>query len=143
MDAAELKKLRESVDASNVRAELREARLDAREQGISLLESISLPQAAKADVMSRVLESVPMKDGALDAVKFKEIVTTEAKRVGALLASVTGAGKVTGMGSGLGAPIVVPEAKKPEEIQAHAVKTFMRLGLTESAAKAAVKGRAA
>ena len=35
------------------------------------------------------------------------------------------------------------EAKKPEESEAARVKTYMRLGLTEAAAKVAVKGRAA
>lgn len=145
MDATELKALQESVKAANdANAKLLERALkgDAREEAARILAGISLHEAAKSLVIENVLRDIPQKDGVLDTVKWTEAVNAEAKRVGAVVSAATGSGQVNGMGAG--APIVpVTETRKPEEILAHAVKTFQRMGLSEAAAKRAALGRVA
>lgn len=145
MDATELKALQESVKAANdANAKLLERALkgDAREEAARILAGISLHEAAKVLVIENVLRDIPQKDGVLDTAKFTEAVNSEAKRVGAVVSAATGSGQVNGMGAG--APIVpVTETRKPEEILAHAVKTFQRMGLSEAAAKRAALGRVA
>lgn len=145
MDATELKALQESVKAANdANAKLLERALkgDAREEAARILAGISLHEAAKVLVIENVLRDIPQKDGVLDTAKWTEAVNAEAKRVGAVVSAATGSGQVNGMGAG--APIVpVTETRKPEEILAHAVKTFQRMGLSEAAAKRAALGRVA
>ncbi len=151
MDAAEIKKIVEAAVAEHT-APLREANTgllaralkgDARELATRLLESITLPAQSKVRVIETVLsQALPVKDGAIDEAKLTEAVSAAAKTEGAYVASLTNAGQVHGLGV---APAAVQEAAqpKPEDIEAHKVKTFMRMGMSEAAAKTAAKGRAA
>jgi len=150
MDAAELKKLQESLAATNAaNAKLLERALksDAREEAERLLETVELTPRAKKEVVARVIESVPTKDGALDTTKLKEAVDAEAKRMGEILAEATGSGRVIGMGS---APVVQIDAKEAErraqiakDEEASAISVFESLGMPKDAATFAAKGRAA
>ncbi len=144
MDAAELTKLQESVkaaNATNARLLERAIKGDAREAATKILDGLSLHEAGKTLVIENVLRDIPLKDGELDAPKFKESVEQEAKRIGAAFSAAGTGSRVVGMGAG--EPITVTETGKPADIEAARVKTFMRLGLTEAAAKVAVRGRAA
>ena len=106
MDAEELKLLRESV----ARLSGKETRREAIQEGARILRDVSLPDAAKEYVIETVLkEALPMKDGALDLVKFTEAVNAEAKR----FAGALGVTRVTGMGA---APVVeITEAQRTQQ----------------------------
>lgn len=110
MDAAEFTKLQES----NRRLLERALRSDAREQGMKLLEGVSLPHAAKLRVIEAVIEAgIPSKDDALDLTKFTEAVNAQAQKEGRYVSELTGAGRVVGMGSG---PIDAdPKLREAEE----------------------------
>ncbi len=146
MDEAAVNKLIESAVAkANAPLIGRALRGDATVLANRLLADISLPEAAKQEVIANVLrEALPVIEGTndLDTAKFGALVTAESKRIGALVSSLTGGGRVTGMGAP-GEPIRTTEAVivKPEEVLAKSVKTFMRLGMSEAAATAAAKGR--
>lgn len=150
MDAAELKKLQESVTAAqaqNAKLLERAIRGDAREYVVSALKGVTLHEAGKELVLESVMRGeIPTKDGALDETKLKESVDAEAKRVGAAFAAATGSGQVRGMG---GAPVVSIDAKETERREAEVkrlheadIDTFTRIGLPPDAAKFAAKGRA-
>ncbi len=153
VEAAVLKAVETTVEktAGTVRSLTERAiRGDAREEGARLLESVSLPPISKARVIEAVLRDLPIKDGALDTVRFGEIVTAESKREGAYVGSLTGGNRVTGLGAS-SANIVDPkEAEASRQAQEQAAErslkesaaTFMRLGMTPQAALLAARGRA-
>jgi hypothetical protein len=143
VEAASAKAVTDAVAAAVGPLKQRALRGDALIEAARALASVTLPEASKQRVIESVLrEAIPVTAaGELDTVKFAEAVAAEAKREGAYVAGLTHAGRVTGMG--VAAPVEVKETLKPEEINARSVEIFRRLGLSESAAKAAVKGRAA
>ena len=142
MDADKIQKLQESLEKTQAQLALREARADAKEQAAVLLESVSLPAAAKSDVISRVVEAVPMKDGALDSEKLKEMVESEAKRIGKVISESVGGGRVTGFGASLAVesdPKAEKKARKEaERLREGAVDVFASLMGNRSAAERAV-----
>jgi len=109
MDADELKLLRESV----AQLSKKETRREAIQEGARILRDVDLPDAAKEYVIETVLkESLPIKDGTLDLVKFKESIDAETKRFGAAI----GAGsRVTGMGTG--AVVEITEAQRAAQAE--------------------------
>ena len=120
---------------------------DAREEATRLLETISLPDAAKERIISRCIETLPMAGNELDTSKFREAVVKEAQSEGRYLAQITGAGNVYGMGL-VADPAPDPdrvkklqEAAKLQEANDEAV--FSELMGAGPAAKLAAKGRAA
>lgn len=155
MDAAEIKKLQESVAATNaINAQLmkRALRGDALELAGAVLSTTSLTEAQRKYVAEQVVGSVdsprdlPMKEsGVLDAVKLTESVNATAKAYSATLPAT---GRVIGMGAG---PVAVAEsaeqkaAREARTIESESlfVESLMTLGLSESAAKAQAKGVAA
>ena len=130
MDAAALTKLQESLNAGLASLALREAKADAKDKALALLESVSLPQEVKAEIVSRCLESVPMKDGSLDEAKFKESVEAETKRIGKLLSALSGGGRV--FGNGLGAPTGETDPVKIKEAEKAQRKSEKRLREAET-----------
>jgi hypothetical protein len=146
MDAAELKKLQESITAqaaANAKLLERALRGDARELAGSQLKGVTLPEASKERVVEAALRSIPKTDaGELDRVKFGEVVTAEAKREGEYVATLTNSGRVTGMGS---APVQqTPEEKQRAQEAAKntvedAVKVFESMGMDCKSAEAAAK----
>lgn len=148
MTEAEVKKLVESAVATAT-SPLRERAVkgDAIVVANRVLSPLALNEAAKQMVVENVLRgSVPLKEGELDEAKFTELVTAEAKRVGAVIAQVLPFG-VRGLGTA--EPVQIDPKVREAQIQeakdseAEAIATYRELGLTESAAKAAAKGRAA
>ena len=74
-------------------------RSDAKEEAERLLADVTLPDQAKRRIVERALKSIPEKDGQFDAEAFGKIVVTEAQDEGRYLASITGSGRVIGMGA--------------------------------------------
>jgi hypothetical protein len=144
MDAAELKKLQESIAAQAVQnAKLleRAIRGDAREEAVRILKGTTLIEAAKERVIESVLrETIPQTDGVLDVVKFTEAVNAAAKKEGAYVAGLLESGKVRGMGP---APVVAIDAKEAErqaadqkKLREAAVRNFTEMGMQKEAAEA-------
>jgi hypothetical protein len=129
--------------------EARALRGDAMVEANRILAPLALHEAVKARVVESVTRDgvIPMKDGAIDSTKFAELVNSEAKREGAYVAAFTGRGRVIGMGTG--APVVSDpklreaELQREKDAEADDLASLRSLGLTESAAKLAAKGRAA
>ena len=148
MSTEEAKKLIEAaVSAATAPLIERAIRGDAQSEGTRLLESVALPAAAKSRIIERAIKSVPTKDGAFDADKFREMVVAEAKAEGEYIAQLTGGGRVFGMGVGM----TLPPAPKPEEIAAREarekseyeadVAIYEAQGMSRKAAEFAAKGR--
>lgn len=117
---------------------------DAREAATAILKGITLNEASKERVIEEALRGdLPVVGEILDTAKFTESVNALAKREGAYAASLTGAGKVVGMGTGAAAVQQVTEAEKPEVTFAKSVSIFKRLHMSEAAATAAARGRVA
>jgi hypothetical protein len=122
MDAAELKKLQESVAAqATLNQKLLERALkgDAQILAAKTLKTVALPEASKQRVVDAVLrESLPVTEaGELDTVKFAEAVNAAAKSEAEYVASLTGAGRVVGMGAGA-APAEKIDPKEAERREA-------------------------
>lgn len=98
MENADVTKLQEALAQSIAKIDAREARVAAKEIAVEALEGLALPKEAKADIITRSLEAIVLKDGALDETKFAETLKTETTRVAALISAVTGSGRVVGMG---------------------------------------------
>ncbi len=122
MSPEEVKTLVESsvkaalTEAQKPLADLRQRAIrgDAREEAARLLESVTLPEKAKTRIIQRALTSTfPLTaDGSLDMKAFSDFVVAEAQAEGAYLASITGSGRILGMGS---AGTVVEIDKKSEK----------------------------
>jgi hypothetical protein len=154
MDAAEVTKLQEAVAvqaALNAKLLERAIRGDAREEAARILKAVTLHEASKSRVIDLVLaQTIPVIDGALDVAKFTEAVNAQAKIEGAYVASITGSGRVVGMGSGVveADPIKTRESRQQQEeddkrFTEGAVDIFSRLTGDPKAGKAAAyKGAA-
>ena len=120
---------------------------DAREEATKLLESVTLPQAAKIRIIDRACATLPMKDGQLDLSKLRESVVEESKAEGRYLAEVTGSGRVVGLGAPGPVAVQSKEARKEEKrrrkeserLQESAVDAFIGLGMPKKAAKLAAR----
>ena len=146
-------KLQETLDKSTSPVKALEARAlrgDATVEATKALSGLALGEASKQRVIESVLRGeLPVKDGVLDVAKFTELVTAEAKREAAYVQSLTGGGRVIGMGISVTTetdPAKIAEAQKREREQREseendAASVFQRFGLTESAAKSAAKYR--
>jgi hypothetical protein len=146
-------KLQETLTQSTnpVKAlEARALRGDATVEATKALSGLALGEASKQRVIESVLRGeLPVKDGALDTANFTELVTAEAKREAAYVQSLTGNGRVIGMGTSVNTetdPAKIAEAQKREREQRElddkdAEDVFKRFGMTEAAAKSAAKYR--
>jgi hypothetical protein len=149
MDAAEIKKLQESLAAQtaiNERLLKRAMRADAMELAAAVLSTTSLTEAQRRFVAQSVIgttetpRELPMKEGVLDAAKLTESVNAAAKAYSATLPATGG---VRGMGAG---PTLVTESAEVKaareaavkESQGRQVRALMELGLSEAAAKESV-----
>ncbi len=145
MTEAEVKELKESLaktQAVNTQLLARALRSDAKDLATAILKPMDrFTEAQREYVTGQVLAvEIPLKDGALDAVKFTEAVNDAAK---AYSAALPPSGGVRNMGPG---PTLVqesPEVKtareaREKEFKADEVRSLMTLGLSEAAAKAQV-----
>ena len=150
MTEAEVTRLIESRTAP-LRA--RALRGDAMVEANRVLSPLALHEAAKQEVVTRVLadpESLPVKEGELDTAKFGELVMAEAKRVAAFLGQVAPS-SVRGLGIAAPVEIDAKEARKAEKRERKlaeaeedsAVRVFESLMDNPAAARLAAKGRAA
>ena len=136
------KAIKDGIEAATAPLRERALKGDAAAETTRILEGLSLHADTKARVIERVLEStLPLKDGALDLAKFRESVAAIAKKEGEYASKISKRGRVFGMGAAPLAEGATPP--KPEDIEKRRVETFKRLGLSESAAKVAVRGRVA
>jgi hypothetical protein len=151
MNETDVKRLVESaVTAAVAPYQRRALKGDAMLAANRVLAPLSLNEAVKVMITENVIrdgDNLPMKEGALDETKLGELVTLEAKRVGAVLgASFPG---VHGMGAGEPVDITLSkkERKALREAAARededAIAIFESLGMPSDAAKIAAKGRAA
>jgi hypothetical protein len=121
---------------------------DAREEITSILEGVTLPEAAKKRIAQRVLENVPSHRGELDTAKLREAVVKEAKAEGEYLAQITGSGRVLGFGAPALEEVKPEEAERREKDDKKRFKEarnrFMEdFGMTKEQAEFAVRGRVA
>ena len=147
MDAAEFKKLQESMAAQEANNKIlleRAIRSDARELATATLKPLALQEASKARVIDLVMaKPLPMKDGALDVTAFTEAVNNEAKAEGAYVANLLESGRVRGMGSSAPAPTADEEkALREASTRQHrrALDVFSEFGLPDGAAKKIADG---
>lgn len=145
MDMKEVKRL---IDESNAPLKERALRGDAMVAGVRALADVSLSESAKQMVIENVIgRGIPTEDdGSLSEKKLREAIEAEAKRVGAVVGA---AGvQVVGMGSGESPTkkqLKEEKQRKRElkEQRREARDVFQDLGLSESAAKFAARGRVA
>lgn len=162
MTPEEIKKLVESAVATAVAAvsapvqglTQRALRGDAMVEANRILKTVSLGEISKQRIVEAALREIPQKDGELDGEKFSELVIAEAKREGAYVAQLTGSGRVTGMGEGIGLVPDKAERKRLKEAEKaerkagkrslkEAARAWEEIGLDPKAAERAAEGRVA
>jgi hypothetical protein len=133
----------------------RARRADAKDEALAILESSKLPDATKRKIVEASLRQIPLvkETGALDLEAFRKVVVAEAKAEAEYLATVTGAGRVIGMGPSFGAPPVDADKLREQEkrdrkaakrLKESEANVFGRLMGNDKAAEfAASKGEAA
>lgn len=133
--AAEIAKLREqssTVAKLNERVLLSEATTFVSEK----LGSVDLPAVTKNRLKAELVNRMPLKEGgALDTAAYETLITAAVKEAAAEIQLITRSGEIRGMGASTPEPL--DEAKVNESLTG----AFGRLGLNESAAKRAAKGR--
>lgn len=129
----ETEKALEEAKAENAR--LKEALLlvEAKTFVEEKVKSAKIPDLTKARIIESLGKSPVVKDGKLDEAAYTAAIEAAVKAEAEYLAKL-GAGRVSGMGAG------APTEKTLEETEKQLVAGFMRLGMTEAEAKAAVKG---
>jgi hypothetical protein len=124
-------------------AEQRLARLSAVEAArpiaSTMLAETQLPAAAQARVLTQVTAQVPMTEAlALDEAAFRTAITTAAQAEATYIASLresAGEGRVAGLGD------TTTAAADTAKFETDVAEGFVRLGMSESAAKIAAGGR--
>lgn len=130
----------QNKDLAAQNARLQEAMLlrDAKDFVRQAVATANVPDVTKARLVEALSANPPVKDGALDnetfATRIAEAVKGEADYL--TKAAGYGSGRIEGMG---GTPVVTEF--KAEEVEAKMAEAFGRMGMSESAAKVAAKGR--
>jgi len=139
--AQQEKKLKETEtaleEAKAENARLKEALLlvEARTFVEAKVKASTLPEISKTRVAEALAKDPVVKDGKLDETAYAAKIEAAIKSEAEYLAKL-GAGRVEGMGAGASGG----QTKTLEETDKELVAGFMRLGLSEAEAKAAVKG---
>lgn len=109
MDAAEVRRLQESVMRSNTAL----ARFEARDIATAHLGTIQMPPATRTKLLARITEAAPIRDGALDTAAFKTLMEAEIKTEADYLAAITPGGpRVIGLGESAGGAALDEKAEK-------------------------------
>lgn len=128
--------LKEALDKSNADNAKLVERLALREAAdviaVKLAEHKTLPAVTRTRLADQLVKAAVVKDGALDKPALETAIAEAVKAEVEYLATVTGAGKVSGMGG---------SAQKRDEAAPDLTESFRDLGLTEGAAKIAAAGR--
>jgi hypothetical protein len=132
---AETDKALEEAKAENAR--LKEALLlvEARTFVEAKVKASTLPEISKTRVAEALAKDPVVKDGKIDETAYAAKIEAAVKAEAEYLAKL-GAGKIEGMGAGASGG----QTKTLEETDKELVAGFMRLGMSEAEAKAAVKG---
>jgi hypothetical protein len=134
---AEAEKALEEAKAENARLKAAQALVEAKILAEEVVKEAQAEAVVKEHVVKEAVAALTLKeDGTFDKEAFSEDVRRRLKEMVALVAAARGAGKVVGMGAG--AP--GGQTKTLEETDKELVAGFMRLGMSEAEAKAAVKG---
>lgn len=141
---AEQKKLQD-LEESNRTLQTQLSRLtektlvaEAKALAGQVLAGITLPEPTRLRLAESLSLQPVSKDGALDREAFTAVVREAAKNEAAYLAQVGGAG-IRGMGESLEES--GGDEPKPEDVEKQLAESFATLGLSESAAAIAAKGR--
>lgn len=139
LNEEQIKALQESASAKDTEiARLKEAILLTEASTIvsEVLGKLNLPDLTRARLQESLAKSPVVKDGAIDKAAFATKISEAVKAEVEYLARVTGSGVIKGMGgAGAGGAVNLDEASKSLEA------SFRGMGLSESAAKIAAKGR--
>jgi hypothetical protein len=133
---ARIAELEEAVRRGNEREQLREAQdLVRREVGRA-----ELPEQSRARVTDEVLRIGPplTEAGTVDEDKLVDTIREAVRREAAYVTSLTGGGRIRGMGAGSELGYTEDQVKASE---ARLEESFKRFGMTPEAAKIAAAGR--
>ena len=136
----EIRALEESkrkTDEENAR--LKEALIlrDAKDFVIGALSKVEMPELTRTRLVESLAKNPVVKEGSLDKDEFGKKITEAVKTELEYLAKVTGSGQIHGMGESVSETGEV----KLAEVEKTLENSFLRLGLSEGAAKTAAKGR--
>lgn len=95
----------------------------------------NIPALTRTRLVESLSKSPPVKDGAIDTEVYVKSITEAAKAEMEYLAQATGSGQVRGMGM-----TTIPEFDAAK-VENDLATSFMAIGMSESAAKLAAKGR--
>ncbi len=129
----ETEKALEEAKAENARLKEAQLLIEARTFVEAKVKASTLPEISKARVTEALSRDPVIKDGTIDETAYAAKIEATIKAEADYLAKL-GAGKVSGMGGS-----AAPE-KTLEETDKELVAGFMKLGMSEAEAKAAVKG---
>lgn len=133
--------LRSDLDQANANnARLSEALVlrDARDMVKEALDGVvHLPEITKKRLSETLSLNPPMKDGALDRAAFKTTIEETVKAEVQYLETVLGKGQIRGLGESQDVEEEGTKGKVEESLEA----SFSALGLSETAAKHAARGR--
>lgn len=132
-------RLREAADARTAEASrLREAQMLARTREIvsaTLQANDELLPVTRDRLFAEAIKNPPMQDGALHEAALIERAQDMARVELAYLASTSGTGRIVGMGGS------TPHALSETEVQQQLTRVFSAIGLSESGAALAARGR--
>lgn len=138
MNEQEIAALQEAKLAAETElARLREALLlrEARDVAAAELSKIEMPDVTRSRLVDVLAARPVVNEGKLDGEAFRARIAEVAKDELTYLAGVTGSGRIVGMGGTGGTE---PTA---EEIEKRLASAFVNLGLSESLAQKAARGR--
>lgn len=138
MDEKEIQALQEAKQAADAElARLREALLlrEAQDVAAAELAKIEMPEPTRMRLAEALGRKPILVDGKLDREAFATQVRTAATAELTYLAEATGAGRITGMGA------AVTNDRPDAEIEKRLTGAFLELGLSESLAQKAARGR--
>lgn len=130
---AETEKALGEAKAENARLKEAQLLVEARTFVEAKVKGATIHDLAKARIVESLSKSPVVKDGKIDETAYAAKIEAAIKSEAEYLAKL-GAGKVSGMGGS-----AAPE-KTLEETDKELVAGFMKLGMSEAEAKAAVKG---
>jgi hypothetical protein len=133
----EAKTALEAAQAENARLKEAQLLIEAKAFVEAKVKASTLPEISKTRIAEALAKAPVLKEGKIDEPAYTAAIEAAIKAEAEYLAKVLGAGKVSGFGGS------APGAAAPsiEESEKRLVAEFMSMGLTESQAKAAAKGR--
>ena len=131
----EAKTALEAAQAENARLKEAQLLVEAKTFVEAKVKDARIPDLTKARIVESLGKSPVVKDGKLDEAAYTAAIEAAVKAEAEYLAKL-GAGKIEGMGAGASGG----QTKTLEETDKELVAGFMRLGMSEAEAKAAVKG---